>query len=72
VVAPDETPGQSVEGRLWMLHYAIKTGPQYASWVRFQLYALIGGVSRLITLKARIGPGDDGEPVITIMWPDED
>jgi len=40
--------------------------------VRLQLYALIGGFSRLITLKAGIGPGDDGEPVLTIMWPDED
>ena len=55
-----------------MLYYAITTGPQCASWVQFQLYALIGGVSRLITLKAGIGPGDEGEPVITIMWPDED
>jgi len=40
--------------------------------IRFQLYALIGGVSKLITLKAGIGPGNDGEPVITIMWPHED
>jgi len=76
VVEPDETPGQSVDGRLWdvlwMLHYAIRTGPQSASWVRFQLYTLLGGVSRLLTLKAGIGPGDEGEPVITIMWPDED
>ena len=34
--------------------------------------ALIGGVSRLITLKAVIGPGDEAKPVLTIMWPDED
>ena len=25
-----------------------------------------------ITLKAICGPGDNGEPVITIMWPNED
>ncbi|HQJ88395.1 MAG TPA: hypothetical protein PLY91_07635 [Methanoregulaceae archaeon] len=76
VVEPDETPGQSAEGRLWdvlwMLHYAIKTGPRCASWVRFQLYALIGGAPRLVTLKAVMGPGDEGEPVLTVMWPDED
>jgi hypothetical protein len=76
VVEPDETPGQSVEGRLWdvlwMLHYAIATGPRSRSSVRFQLYATIGGVSRLITLKAIMGPGDEAEPVLTIMWPDED
>ena len=76
VVEPDETPGQSVEGRLWdvlwMLHYAIRTGPRSGSVVRFQLYALIGGVSRLLTLKGVMGPGDEAEPVLTIMWPDED
>ena len=76
VVEPDETPGQSVEGRLWdvlwMLHYAIKTGPRFGASIRFELYALIGGVSKLLTLKAVMGPGDEGEPVLTIMWPDED
>ena len=76
VVEPDETPGQSVEGRLWdvlwMLHCAIRTGPRSGSIIRFQLYALIGGVSRLVTLKAVMGPGDEGEPVLTVMWPDED
>ena len=76
VVEPDETPGQSVEGRLWdvlwMLHYAIATSPGSGSTIRFQLYALIGGVSRPVTLKAVMGPGDEGEPVLTVMWPDED
>jgi len=28
--------------------------------------------ARLVTLKALCGPGDDGEPVITIMLPEED
>ena len=76
VVEPDDTPGQSAEGRLWdvlwMLHYAIATGPRAGSTIAFQLYALIGGVSRLVTLKAEMGPGDEAEPVLTIMWPDED
>jgi hypothetical protein len=27
---------------------------------------------RLVTLKAVSGPGDDGEPVMTLMLPDED
>jgi hypothetical protein len=27
---------------------------------------------RLVTLKAMCGPGDQGEPVITIMLPEED
>ena len=76
VVEPDETPGQSIEGRLWdvlwMLHCAIARAPRAGSIMRFELYALIGGVSRLVTLKAIVGPGDEAEPVLTIMWPDED
>jgi hypothetical protein len=28
--------------------------------------------TKLITLKATCGPGDDLEPVITVMFPDED
>lgn len=76
VVEPDDTPGQSVEGRLWdvlwMLHYAIATGPRSGSTITFQLYALIGGFSRLVTLKAVMGTDDEGEPVLTIIWPDED
>jgi hypothetical protein len=76
VVEPDDTPGQSIEGRLWdvlwMLHYAIRTGPRAGAIITFQIYALIGGVSRLVTLKAVMGPGDGAEPVLTIMWPDED
>ena len=75
-VEPDDTPGQSIEGRLWdvlwMLHCAIARAPGTGSIIRFELYALIGGVPRLVTLKAIIGPGDTAEPVLTIMLPDED
>ncbi len=31
-----------------------------------------GGQKRPVQLKAVCGPGDDGEPVITVMLPDED
>ena len=31
-----------------------------------------GSPARLVTLKAICGPGDDAEPMITIMMPDED
>ena len=55
-----------------MLHYAIRTGPRAGSLTRFQFYALISGVSRLVTLEAVTGPGDEAEPVLTVMWPDED
>lgn len=43
---------------LWVLHYAIKTGPRAVASTRFQLYALIGGVSRPLTLRAVMGPRD--------------
>ncbi len=45
--------------------------------LRFQLYVRSHNRERLdyqdlVTLKAVCGPGDQGEPVITIMLPDED
>jgi hypothetical protein len=42
----------------------------------FDLYFLMSGnkepEQKLVTLKAVCGPGDNGEPVITIMNPNED
>lgn len=61
--------GQDEKGRLWdvlsVLRMAARRG---GSIVRFQVL-----VSRvLVNLKAHIGPGDSGEPVVTIMLPQED
>lgn len=60
---------QDEAGRLWdvlsVLRVAAKRG---GSIVRFQV-----SVSRaLVQLKAHIGPGDSGEPVVTILLPLED
>jgi len=71
-----EAEGQSIDGRLWdvlfMFAYAAKRhrgGPE-------MLYRLAvrnkPGKTLTVTLKAVIGPGDKGEPVITIMKPNED
>lgn len=68
---------QDVAGRLWdvlwMASLAAKRGGQE---IRFQLYRVPRGgrghMARLVTLKAHCGPGDNAEPVITIMQPDED
>lgn len=41
----------------------------------FELYRVPRGTGTAplpVTLKAVIGPGDDAEPVITVMQPDED
>jgi hypothetical protein len=88
VITPDprsEAEGQSVDGRLWdalhMLHMAIKgvlpckttPGPGPAQTTEYQCYFVMKRRQRkLLTLKAICGPGDQAEPVITIMLPDED
>ena len=35
-------------------------------------YSVLVAASSLSQLKALCGPGDDGEPVVTVMLPDED
>lgn len=68
--------GQSEKGRLWdvlyMARLAIKraTGPMVQFTV---LVAHAGGCRpQPIRLKMMVGPGDELEPVITIMLPSED
>ena len=58
---------------LWMLKLAARRG---GSEIRYQLYRVPRGgrgvKPRLTTLKAICGPGDQGEPVITVLLPGED
>ena len=69
---PDSHSFQDVNGRLWdvlwMARLATRRGGSET------LYSLIlhNGHSEQATLKMVAGPGDNGEPVITIMMPDED
>ena len=68
--------GQDEDGRLWdvlwMFACAASKQPK-ADELHFKLYVSTDRVEpRLIELKAIIGPGDFGEPVLTIMIPDED
>lgn len=76
----DELSGQSVEGRtwdlLWMFGCAARRS-RHASTIHFRVLFVTMEESRSITtedmlLKAVCGPGDEGEPVITIMLPWED
>lgn len=70
---------QDESGRLWdvvwMSRLAALTSRQ-GSLVAVQLYRVPRGgnciTPRLVVLQMSIGPGDDGEAVITIMQPDED
>jgi hypothetical protein len=71
-------PGfQDFAGRVWdvfwMLLVAIRQSPS-GDTVPFAVSILTDGNHQRETvhLKSICGPGDDGEPVITIMLPDED
>lgn len=76
----DDLPGQSVEGRtwdlLWMFGCAARRS-RHASTIHFRvLFVTMKESGSIVTedvlLKAVCGPGDEGEPVITIMLPWED
>jgi hypothetical protein len=55
---------------VWMLRNAARKGGQE---MLFQLYVRNDNRKpKLTTLKALCGPGDQMEPVITIMLPEED
>ncbi len=70
---------QDQDGRLWdvlfMASMAARTNPN-SSQILYQLYRVPRGGrgtrAKLVKLKLHIGPGDQGEPVITIMMPNED
>ena len=75
-IKPDTTPGQSVRGRvhdtLHMLTMAILARTEHGESIFFSLFYTIEGRKTLVRLKAICGPGDKGEPVVTIMLPEED
>ncbi len=71
---------QDASGRLWdvlfMGAYAIRAHGRSGDRLNFSLYRVPrDGCStepERVTLKLIVGPGDDGEPVITILLPQED
>jgi len=76
----DKQVHQDQSGRLWdvlfMASHAIRKGPDSGDRLLFQLYRVPrdgkATEAGLVTLKLMVGPGDSGEPVITIMEPHED
>lgn len=69
--------GQDVEGRLWDILWMFRNAARscHGSEFLFRLHVRNDdrpGEPPLVTLKAVVGPGDDPEPVITIMKPEED
>jgi hypothetical protein len=77
VAVPPGVLCQDEAGRLWdvltMLRFAIRgqDGPE----VRFGVHVRNDnreGTPPLVRLKALCGPGDQGEPVVTVLMPEED
>jgi hypothetical protein len=66
-----------VDGRLWdvlyMLRLAIRRAPEDAEVLYFEVRAVSQRLRPTpFRLKCVCGPGDSGEPVLTVMFPDED
>jgi hypothetical protein len=78
VVVPDGVECQDEDGRLWdilwMLKVAIASGAKdREDLLKFKLNVRNANErTELVTLKSVCGPGDDGEPVITVMLSSED
>jgi hypothetical protein len=78
VTVPPGVLCQDEAGRLWDVLWLLAcaarrggTGPE----VRFRVHVRNDNKERtppLVRLKALCGPGDSGEPVVTVMLPDED
>jgi len=69
--------GQDVRGRahdlLWMLYLSIRHADNGADRLTFKVrFLLAPSRYHLVKFKSVCGPGDQAEPVITIMMPDED
>lgn len=69
--------GQSLDGRLWdtlsVLRYAIKSASATDRLSFTVLFAQASDATPVsVNLLAVCGPGDSGEPVITIMLPSDD
>jgi len=70
--------GQSIEGRLWDLLWMFTWGARKtrSDMLMFRVSFIVPGErgpkTVTTTFKAVCGPGDSGEPVITIMGMDED
>jgi hypothetical protein len=79
VAVPEGVTCQDETGRLWdvlmMLRHAIATSKRGGDRVDFAVHVRNDNEERtppLIQLYALCGPGDDAEPVVTVMLPHED
>ena len=70
------SPGQDVKGRTWDLLLVFKMNAKFSEGdeIHFSPLFVINGADKAqsIPMWAKCGPGDEGEPVITIMLEGED
>lgn len=62
---------QDIEGRLWDVLYMARLAAKHSGTETFYKLILHHGRKTYVTLKMVSGPGDNFEPVITIMRMDE-
>ena len=71
-----EGEGQSVGGRLhdvlWMVLVAARKQPEGSYVETNALFLMAPGRQEKVKVVAVVGPGDEGEPVLTIMLPGDD
>ncbi len=77
VAVPPGVTAQDERGRLWDVLFllTIRARASSGDTIHFQVHVRNDNRERtppLVQLKAICGPGDDAEPVITVMLPDED
>lgn len=75
---PDEeanNPGESERGRLWNLISMMRISAKQSkeAEIKLKVIATVERKEKLHDLRAAVvGPGDRGEPVVTVMLPHED
>lgn len=66
---------EDVRGRahdvLWMASLASRAAPKGADRVRFSVLMSVKAGRRVLRLLAVVGPGDAGEPVLTLGFPED-
>jgi hypothetical protein len=76
VRVPDGVVEQDERGRLWdilfMLYFAITRAPEGDTLLYTVFVRSDNDEPKPVKLKAICHPGDSGEPVVTVMLPDED
>jgi hypothetical protein len=76
VAVPPGVACQDEAGRLWDVLFLLGLAARReGSEVRFGVHVRNDNRERappLVRLKALCGPGDEGEPVVTVLMPDED